>query len=279
MRTILALLLVIAATVHAQPVLRLVATNEYGPGFRGTFGGSPLDCFGLTMLWPEEIDQKSNLPEPTISPSEPRRIMRYNVELVNVGNQPFQPGNTWLKPRNYKWLDQGLAILGLYSITISDTNGNVVRERLGEWTPHWDTNPAIPGLPAFSAIFDPAISPGRAAITGDEYFAGALIDTTGIPDGLYVLAVVVDPLNAFNQFADSKTISHWVRLEAMECKPVANPFAQPPRAIPASLVTRPRPSYRPAPTTPPPVSTPGWYVIPNLTNPPGPSFMLTNVIR
>jgi len=239
------------------PVLRLVATNEYGPGFRGTFGGNPLDCFGLTMLWPSELDWNSNLPDPGFPTNQPRRIMRYNVEIVNVGGAPFLPGNVWVKPQNYKWLSQGLAIVGLYSITMSDTNGNVVRERLGEWTPHWDANPAIPGLPAYSAIFDPAISPGRAAITGEEYLAGALVDTTGLPNDYYILAIVLDPLNTYGQFSDSKTISHWVKLEAMECKPVNNPFVlpPPPKAIPAALRIRPRPIYgptRPVPLPPSP---------------------------
>jgi hypothetical protein len=249
-----AAILLIPASVKAQPVLSIVMSNEFGPAFKGLVGGG----FGTRYAMSNELNWNSTLPlrgvEGNLDYGQ-HKIMRFVLEIVNEGRDPWTAGNAWANPQHYRFLEwYGPCIADLVGVTISAPDGNVVRERLPELSLMWGVNPAIPGIASTHSYYNVAIDGGFAASSGwdgQEYLSDSLIDISLLTNGPYAMDVMLDPLNAYGLFRPEKNPRIWVSINDTEVSVIPAPAkATPAKAISAA---RPKPAWMTnSPSRPPP---------------------------
>lgn len=253
MKNILSTLL-LAVTASAQPDLWLVMSNEFGPQFRGVVGQN-ISSFAITMLYSNELDWNSNLPLRDMPADAPHKIMRFSLDIVNLGWSPWQAGNVFRFPQHYTWLMfHGPCVKDLVQVTISNPDGTIARERLLEIHLMWDGIRAIPGPPKYASPWNAAISPGYGASSGydgAEYISDTLIDiscvtnlSTGKPEmtsGVYRVQIDLDPMNVYGLFDPNKSARFWIRLNDMDVFPSAAP-----EEFPAASPKVVQPSWKPA---------------------------------
>lgn len=186
MRTAL-LALLFALSIQAQPNLQIVTGLEHQAGFPGLAGlrpsGSDRRC--MTIAW--------------INGS---RVLAFNLEIWNSGDQPFAPRVIRPDLVYDDWWSGGVALMGFWRFSLLDTNGVLVAPRrtmdarFVVWDLlAWDDDASSM---TFGPWGEPGISPGRVAFVS-EPFTGWSYVPCEVPPGDYRLKVEVDPFNVFGQ--------------------------------------------------------------------------------
>lgn len=194
MRTIIALLALCCATAFGAvgPQVRIVRNlGDYGPNLDGlvkditkipsTFGIWEAQPGELPPAW-QQGDRAGVI-----------RWMRFNLQVVNIGDEPLTIGNIFQAPQKYKHVrGWSYGVNGFWMASLRDEAGSVVVERIGTMLYLQDSVPAIPGMePLFVGPLSAGLSPGWAAISEPQYHSGQCLDITGVPDGRYTFTVTI----------------------------------------------------------------------------------------
>ena len=212
----LAITLALGAIAGAQD-LRLVRGGEFGPDLKGLTGRGPLSSFGVWELPALPAYVSRGWMEPSVT-NATRRIMYFWVDVVNLDSKPFILGNAFANPAAYDFHPTLLLPIssGLWGASISDTNGNVLRERVGASDLAWDAVCALPTIPRQFRGWNGGISGGCAAITVEPYF-GSWVDITGL-QGEFIFTLILDPLNLFGQFDPAKNLSVRISINGFDAR-------------------------------------------------------------
>lgn len=247
MKTFLALLLTTLG-LFAQPIeppktahLEIVmGTEGYDPELKGLIGGGFLSSFGAYSSSAAALD--SSLLEPSVSNQAQQVIMYFRLDIINKGEGDCAIADVFKDRTKFVYKNGRYHLKGFWEASLTDTNGKIAREVMGEWAPIWDGYGALEGVPRKFNRLNVGISSGCAAVSSHEPTqTGSQINITGLK-GRYTFRVALNPTGEFPiplvEASTQVTINVFdVHLYPPPNRPVATPAAAPP--LPAEATNSP----------------------------------------
>lgn len=206
--------------------IRLVKQAGVYGGLRGVLGDAskPLNAgFGV---W--EANRSGEVLATGLlnnNPGEVRKLCRYNLEFVNLGNLPwsvnvFEHPDMFIMPpggpRRYVY------VVNLWQAQLLDSLGNDLAspaddDILGMGIMSWGGAP-LAGSPKQWTWLEVGVNPGAAATTIEPLY-GQFMDLTGVPNGSdYTFHLELDPLDHFGFSRQDVSIDVPVQLEALDLR-------------------------------------------------------------